>query len=136
MRQSGDAVSSFSGAQFEAEDATGKAFYGLTGFGVLGGPDTPRLAQTYSEQLSSTSIGGFIQDSWNIPTQDHAEHRRSLRPQSIYGNDRMLGMALPNQSVPRIGVIWDPDVRGAPRSTQLSAPTTRMSTTDRRAVLP
>ena len=112
MRQSGNAFLSDSGGHFETEDTAGRAFYGLAGFGVLTGPDTPRLLPTYSERLFSTSIGGFIQDSWNLLDRITLNIGVRYDAQSIYGNDGILGMALPNQWSPRIGLIWDPTYRG------------------------
>ncbi|MET0342565.1 MAG: TonB-dependent receptor [Polyangiales bacterium] len=82
------------------------------GYGYLRGPDQPVYLDRLDNQTKSISIGGFIQDSWNVA--DIVTVNLGLRydAQLMYGRDSSLAMALPNQWSPRVGAVWDPTQEG------------------------
>jgi outer membrane receptor protein involved in Fe transport len=110
-QQVDDVTEAYSGGRYYLEDVQGGAFYTVYGFGVLTGPDVPIFPPSFPTHTTSTSIGGFIQDSWNILDKVTLNVGFRYDTQSLYGAGK-LGMALPNQWSPRIGVIWDPTYQG------------------------
>ena len=52
-------------------------------------------------------MGGFLQDSWQILDKVTLNFGVRYDAQMIYGADGTLGLALPNQWSPRVGVIYD-----------------------------
>ncbi len=93
--------------------ANGNTFVGGTEtFGTLVGPDNPVYNEPWRVKPKSIIAGGFIQDSWSI--LDVITLNAGLRydTQSIYSADGNVGISMPNQWSPRIGVIWDPTQAG------------------------
>lgn len=76
-------------------------------FGFLQGPDDPVLLDSYTARSTSVSVGGFLQDSWQIMDKVTLNVGVRYDAQLIYGADGKLGLALPNQWSPRVGVIYD-----------------------------
>jgi hypothetical protein len=89
----------------------GTAYLVYRGFGTLEGPDQINPFNVNST-TRTLSVGGFIQDSWSI--MDKVTLNIGLRydDQTIYASNGSIGLALPNQWSPRIGVIWDPTYQG------------------------
>jgi outer membrane receptor protein involved in Fe transport len=102
-----DSARGFSGTNILRESADGTQFNDFRRFGFLTGPDEVVVLQSFSAVSNSTTIGGFVQDSWSI--LDKVTLNAGLRydAQLLYGSDSKLAMALPNQISPRVGVIYD-----------------------------
>jgi TonB dependent receptor len=82
--------------------------WSVTGnFAYLTGPDEALLLDLVRSRTSSLLAGGFLQDSWAI--MDGLTLNAGLRfdTQQLYGGDGRLGLTLPNQLSPRVGVIYD-----------------------------
>ncbi|MEO8181001.1 MAG: TonB-dependent receptor [Deltaproteobacteria bacterium] len=93
------------------ENATGTAVNDFRRFGGLTGPDEAYTLADIRYQTSSFSVGAFAQDSWAI--QDLVTLNGGLRYDAQYlYTDQGLGLALPNQWSPRLGVIYDPTQQG------------------------
>jgi len=60
-------------------------------------------------------VGGFVQDSWSV--LDLVTLNAGLRydQQTLFGNDGSVGMSLPSQWSPRVGLAFDPTQRGRSR---------------------
>jgi hypothetical protein len=94
-------------------EATGGAYYtDYRRYGYLTGPDQAVILDSLKWRVFSTTIGGFIQDSWQI--MDKVTLNAGLRydMQHLFGGDGKLSLALPNQISPRAGLIWDPTQAG------------------------
>ena len=62
-----------------------------------------------SKEGTSTSmtVGGFVQDSWSIMDKVTVNVGVRYDNQTIWGLDGKVGLNLPNQWSPRVGVIYD-----------------------------
>ncbi|PRQ03292.1 TonB dependent receptor [Enhygromyxa salina] len=103
-----DSERGYSGTTLYREDPSGQAFLDLRRYGYLSGPDEATILPSLRWRVFSTTIGGYLQDSWSI--MDKVTLNVGLRydAQHLFGGDGRLSMALPNQVSPRVGVIWDP----------------------------
>ncbi|HLT29195.1 MAG TPA: TonB-dependent receptor [Myxococcaceae bacterium] len=61
---------------------------------------------------SSTNIGAFIQDSWNVADLFTINAGIRYDNQTLTGADGRIGLALPSQISPRVGLIFDPTQDG------------------------
>ncbi len=102
----------YSGKTLYRETTSGSYFQDSRQYGFLTGPDDPVILDSLQWNVKSTTIGGFIQDSWAI--MDKVTLNAGLRydAQHLFGGDGALAMALPNQIAPRAGLIWDPTQSG------------------------
>ncbi len=84
----------------------------LNQYGYLEAPDRPVFLETKEGTSTSMTVGGFIQDSWSV--LDKVTLNAGLRydAQTIWGLDGKVGLYLPNQWSPRLGVIYDPTQQG------------------------
>jgi hypothetical protein len=107
-----DSERGYSGTTLYREDTTGTTYNDYRRYGYLTGPDQAMVLPTLNWQVFSTTIGGFVQDSWAI--MDRVTLNAGLRydAQHLFGGDGRLSLALPNQVSPRVGLIWDPTQRG------------------------
>jgi Carboxypeptidase regulatory-like domain/TonB dependent receptor-like, beta-barrel len=80
-------------------------------FGVLIGRDNARLAP-FHVHAKSLIAGGFVQDSWSVMDLVTANVGVRYDAQELYGGNGQLGMSLPNEWSPRVGVIYDPTQQG------------------------
>ena len=111
--QSYNNTRSYTGYQAIRESGTGGTTYSvIRGYGILTGPDNVTYYPTEVALSKTTSIGGFVQDSWNILDKVTLNVGLRYDSQNVYGADGELGLALNNQWSPRIGVIWDPTYQG------------------------
>jgi hypothetical protein len=103
-----DSERGYSGTTVYREDTTGTTYNDYRRYGFLTGPDQAIVLPTLQWQVFSTTIGGYVQDSWAI--MDKVTLNAGLRydAQHLFGGDGRLSMALPNQVSPRLGLIWDP----------------------------
>jgi outer membrane receptor protein involved in Fe transport len=97
----------YSGTNVFRENGSGSNYNDYRQYGFLQGPDDPSVLTSYTAKSTSTTIGGFIQDSWSIMDKVTLNVGVRYDTQLIYGSDGALGLALPNQWSPRVGIIYD-----------------------------
>ena len=97
----------YTGGNVFRENGSGSNYNDYRQYGFLQGPDDPVVLTSYTAKSSSTTVGGFIQDSWSIMDKVTVNVGVRYDTQLIYGSDGALGLSLPNQWSPRIGVIYD-----------------------------
>ena len=103
-----DSERGYTGTTFYREATSGGYFTDFRRYGYLTGPDDAEILDSLKWRTYSTTIGGFVQDSWAI--MDKVTLNAGLRydAQHLFGGDGLLSLALPNQLSPRVGLIWDP----------------------------
>ncbi|WP_165703816.1 TonB-dependent receptor [Enhygromyxa salina] len=103
-----DSERGYSGTTIYRESPNGAYFVDYRRYGYLTGPDEVQVLPSLQWSVFSTTIGGFVQDSWSI--MDKVTLNAGLRydAQQLFGGDGLLSLALPNQVSPRLGLIWDP----------------------------
>lgn len=96
-----------SGGTILTEFPDGSVIYDFRRQGFMNGPDDPVSVTKYVSDSTSLTIGGFVQDSWNI--LDRVTLNAGLRydAQLLYGDDGKPALVLPHQWSPRVGVIYD-----------------------------
>ncbi|WP_225410049.1 TonB-dependent receptor [Stigmatella hybrida] len=81
-------------------------------FGIQTRPDSAEVLPFLQSDVSSNTIGGFLQDSWTIASRVTLNLGLRYDVQQVYGSDGDLAMVLPNQWSPRLGAIVDPLANG------------------------
>jgi outer membrane receptor protein involved in Fe transport len=99
-----------SGGTGYAENASG-AFVSNTSYGALQGPDDPYLIAQQRYKVSTISIGSFVQDSWSVFDVFTLNAGLRYDVQQMYA-DQGVGLSMPNQWSPRLGLIYDPTQSG------------------------
>jgi hypothetical protein len=94
------------------ECTNGRCFFTLTQYGYLEGPDDPVFLPNKEGTSVSTTMGGFIQDSWSVMDKVTLNVGFRYDTQTIKGLTGDVGLYLPNQWSPRVGVIYDPTQQG------------------------
>jgi hypothetical protein len=89
----------------ESEDGT--AFKDVYHFGILVGPDQEHYLNPIPVKSKSLTLGGFVQDSWNVFDKVMLNLGVRYDAQYLYGSNGDLAVALPNQWSPRLGMIYD-----------------------------
>jgi outer membrane receptor protein involved in Fe transport len=102
----------YSGGVRYRESADGTFFFDDRQFGFLQGPDDPVLLESVTTDTGSTTVGGFVQDSWSIADKVTLNAGLRYDAQYLFGDEGGIGLALPSQFSPRVGVIWDPTQEG------------------------
>jgi outer membrane receptor protein involved in Fe transport len=102
---------------FYRENVAGTQLTDYRHYGFLEGPDQPVNIPVFQTNSTSMTIGGFVQDSWNILDRVTVNLGVRYDAQQVVGNDGTVGMSLPNQWSPRIGAIWDPTREGRAKIT-------------------
>ena len=107
-----DYAGSYPGGPALTEDANGTTVRDGRRFGALTSPDQPYTLNALRYKVSTISFGAFLQDSWSI--MDKVTLNAGLRydTQSLYTDQGDLGLTLPNQWSPRVGLIFDPTQQG------------------------
>jgi outer membrane receptor protein involved in Fe transport len=100
-------LKAYTGGDLYRENGGGTNYNDFRQYGFLTAPDKPILLKSYTAHTSTTSIGGFLQDSWQIFDKVTLNIGIRYDAQIIYGADGQVGLTLPNQWSPRIGVIYD-----------------------------
>ena len=100
-------IKSYSGTVFYRESSGGGNFQDFREYGLLVGPDQPEILNLIDALSKSTTIGGFIQDSWNVLDLVTVNAGVRYDTQSMWGADNRLAIVFGNQVSPRIGVIYD-----------------------------
>ena len=89
------------------ECTNGSCFESRTQYGYLLGPDEPYFLPSKEGTSTSVTVGGFVQDSWSILDKVTVNMGMRYDTQTIWGLDGKVGLNLPNQWSPRVGVIYD-----------------------------
>jgi len=89
------------------ESLDGTSFESRVQYGYLQAPDQPVFLPSLSGTATSTTVGGFIQDSWSILDKVTVNAGVRYDTQTIWGLDGKRGLHLPNQWSPRVGLIYD-----------------------------
>ncbi|MBK8251396.1 MAG: TonB-dependent receptor [Polyangiaceae bacterium] len=97
----------YSGTVRYAENGSGSAFNQQRRYGFLTGPDTPVVQDLQKASSTATSVGAFVQDSWNFLDKVTVNLGVRWDSQFMFGNDGKVGLALPYQFAPRVGIIYD-----------------------------
>lgn len=102
----------YSGTVYYRESTSGSFYQDYRRYGFLTGPDDVEVLDSLKWRNISTTIGGFLQDSWSI--MDKVTLNAGLRydAQHLFGGDGKLSLSLPNQLSPRVGLVWDPTQQG------------------------
>jgi outer membrane receptor protein involved in Fe transport len=108
-----DQLKAFSGGVTLREDNSGTLLWqDYRRYGWLTGPDAAVDAATQTSLSTSTTVGGFVQDSWTIANRVTLNVGVRYDTQWLYGGDGNLAFVLGNQVSPRLGVIVDPLANG------------------------
>jgi outer membrane receptor protein involved in Fe transport len=89
------------------ECTNGQCFFSLNQYGYLEGPDQPVFLPNKEGTSTSVTLGGFVQDSWSVADKVTLNVGLRYDTQTIRGLDGEVGLHLPNQWSPRVGVIYD-----------------------------
>jgi outer membrane receptor protein involved in Fe transport len=81
-------------------------------YGYQRGPDDEVTLWQLRSKNSSTTVGGFVQDSWTVANRVTVNAGLRYDVQSLYGNGEKLAFVLDNQWSPRVGLIVDPMANG------------------------
>jgi len=102
----------YTGDTLYRENVTGSRFDDFRQYAFLSGPDNANVLRNLKWNVTSPTIGGFLQDSWSIMDKVTLNAGVRYDAQYLFGGDKKLAMALPNQVSPRIGLIFDPTFSG------------------------
>lgn len=95
----------------ESGDSTG-VLSDAEHYGVLLGPDNPAFLEPFHLKTKSIIAGGFIQDSWSVMDKFTLNAGIRYDIQALYGGSGQLGLVMPNEWSPRLGLIYDPTQEG------------------------
>ncbi len=107
----------YGGGVLYRENVNGTSLSDFRHYGFLDSPDSAVDIQVFEATSTSTTIGGFVQDSWNILDRVTVNLGVRYDAQVVTGTDGNVGLSLPNQWSPRIGAIWDPTREGRAKIT-------------------
>ncbi len=102
----------YTGGRVYRESSNGGSFAIYRDYGYLTSPDTAVELPKLQWKTRSMSIGGFLQDSWSLFDKVTVNYGLRYDSQFIMGPSGAIGLSLPNQVSPRVGVIWDPTQSG------------------------
>jgi hypothetical protein len=94
------------------ECTDGTCFFSLNQYGYLDAPDQPVFLESKEGTSKSMTVGGFIQDSWSVLDKVTVNVGFRYDAQTVWGLDGKVGLNLPNQWSPRLGIIYDPTEQG------------------------
>ncbi|WP_224366478.1 TonB-dependent receptor [Hyalangium versicolor] len=94
------------------ECTNGTCWFTTTQYGYLDAPDQPVFLETKEGTSKSLTVGGFLQDSWSVNDKFTVNVGVRYDAQTVWGLDGKVGLYLPNQWSPRLGVIYDPTQQG------------------------
>jgi hypothetical protein len=95
------------------ESENGSQFNDEERFGTLVAPDTVQFIDPLRKKTSSLTVGGFLQDSWTVFDKVTVNLGLRYDTQYFYNTAGQVGLSLPNQWSPRLGLIYDPTQSGA-----------------------
>ena len=102
-----DHIKAYSGGVRYRESLGGASFFEPRQYGYLTGPDEYFIQDAQRAQSTSSNFGVFVQDSWSIADKVTLNLGVRYDAQYLFGDDGKLGLALPNEWSPRIGVVYD-----------------------------
>ena len=94
------------------ESPDGSRFDDYRAYGFLRAPDDAVILHNLDFNTKSLLLGGFVQDSWSVMDKITVNIGGRYDAQMMYGPNGSLGLSLPNQWSPRLGVIYDPTQSG------------------------
>lgn len=103
---------SYPGGSLYQERANGTQVSDFRRYGGLTAPDEFYPINVLSYKTQTISVGAFVQDSWSIMDRVTLNAGFRFDSQTMY-SDQGIGLKLPNQWSPRIGLIFDPTQKGA-----------------------
>ena len=77
-------------------------------YGYQTAPDTAVPEAVQEGKTRSTTVGGFIQDSWTVDERLTLNLGVRYDVQALYGGQGQLALILGNQLSPRVGAVLDP----------------------------
>jgi hypothetical protein len=95
-----------------SETTDGSQFDDEERFGLLTGPDQVSFIDPLTKKTAALTIGGFVQDSWSIVDKITLNIGIRYDNQIFYNTAGNVGLTLPNQWSPRLGLIFDPTQAG------------------------
>lgn len=107
----------YGGGVLYRENVNGTSLSDFRHYGFLDTPNSEVNIPVFEATSLSTTVGGFVQDSWNILDRVTVNLGVRYDSQVVTGNDGNVGLSLPNQWSPRIGAIWDPTREGRAKIT-------------------
>ncbi|MET0384445.1 MAG: TonB-dependent receptor [Polyangiales bacterium] len=107
-----DSAKSYPGGAVVRESTSGANVTDYRRYAGLTAPDEGYTINPLSYKTTSLSVGAFVQDSWSIMDKVTLNAGFRYDSQMLYGDDGKLGLSLPNQWSPRLGVIFDPTQQG------------------------
>lgn len=107
-----DHTKAYSGQRFFRENSAGTTYSDNRMFAYQSGPEQATILDKLTIKSKSYSIGGFVQDSWKVLDKVTLNAGMRYDTQLIYGGSGELGLSMPNQWSPRVGVIYDPTQEG------------------------
>lgn len=99
-------VKALSGRARYTERPNGAVFQDVL-LGSLRGPNEQEVQATSVASSASVTVGGFLQDSFNLLDKVTLNLGVRYDAQFLLGNDGALSMALTNQWSPRVGAVYD-----------------------------
>ena len=103
-----DHTRAYSGLHRVRESLGGTSFVDNRSYGYMTDPDTLVNLPDLHAKTKETTIGGFLQDSWNIMDVVTLNAGFRYDAQFLYAPDGTRNISLPNEWSPRVGLIWDP----------------------------
>ncbi|SET20945.1 Carboxypeptidase regulatory-like domain-containing protein [Myxococcus fulvus] len=102
----------YAGALLNGQPYSGGAVQDYRRYGYQASPDSPITQLTQQSKTTSTTVGGFLQDSWSIANRVTLNLGVRYDVQAMYGGDGELALIMGNQWSPRLGAIVDPFANG------------------------
>jgi outer membrane receptor protein involved in Fe transport len=97
----------------ESQLGTGEVVWmDIRRYGYQTGPDQAVMLPTLKSTSTSSTVGGFVQDSWSFLNRFTVNAGVRYDVQSLFGGDGSLAFILGNQISPRVGLIVDPLANG------------------------
>ncbi len=96
----------YGGRRIFEESTDGTVFYDYDQFGFLTGPDRAVIQDASVSTSHSFLVGGFLQDQWDVGAGVTIHLGLRYDAQLLFGESG-LGLALPNQVSPRVGLAYD-----------------------------
>jgi hypothetical protein len=95
-----------------SETVDGTQFDDEERFGLLTGPDQVSFIDPLTKKTAALTVGGFVQDSWSIVDKVTLNIGIRYDNQIFYNTAGSVGLTLPKQWSPRLGLIFDPTQAG------------------------
>jgi outer membrane receptor protein involved in Fe transport len=103
-----DQLKAYTGGVFLRESLTGTTWSDYRRYGYQPSIDSVVTQLTQRSLTTSTTAGGFLQDSWTVGGMVTVNAGVRYDTQWMYGGDGALALVMANQVSPRVGLIVDP----------------------------